>query len=217
MTLSLFYLFLGVTLLWYPRSWMRWGALPPKHRARRRKPRASAEDHRERLPGDESLWMAEEFLKRRNWIDLARGVAGGYAVIYWSTHGTEGMPRLLGLGVVAGITIIGLAVQTLRFEGRLAFYPPIFFLGGLSFGLVGWKVAFFAFIAMWAVNLALPSAAVFLFCYGGVVLILGVLFGAPRTQVVLAAGLALLPVLVSLLSRRRLMAQFGRKAKVIRR
>lgn len=199
---------------------MRWAALPQKRRARRRQPRASAEKHRERAPGDQSLWLGEEFSKRRNWIDLLRGLAGGYAVtlgVRVAEHSPDGPARLHVLLAVAGICLVGVASQTLRFEGKVAFYPPIFFIGGLAFALVGWKAAFFAFVAVWAINLALPSAAVFLFCYAGVVLILGIMFRAPTVMAGLAAGLALVPVLAALLSRRRLMAQFGRKAKFINR
>ncbi len=208
-------------MLWYPRGWMRWGAFASQRRAKRRRPRASAEDHKERLPGDESLWLGEEFNKRRNWIDLLRGLAGGYAVavvgIQVRAQGGETGGATEVLLLIGGVLLMGVAAQTLRFEGRLAFYPPVFFLGGLSFALVGAKAAFFAFVAVWAVNLALPSASVFLFCYSGFVLILGVLFGAPIKHAGLAAALALAPVVASLLMRRRLMAQFGRKAKIVSR
>ena len=165
------------------------------------------------------MWLGEEFTKRRNWIDFLRALAGGYAVAVVGIHSGAtgeggGMSVLLA---VAGAFFIAVAMQTMRFEGKLAFYPPIFFLGGLAFALVGPKAAFFAFVAVWAVNLALPSASVFLFCYSGVILILGVMFGAPIKQAGLAAGLAMLPVMAALLTRRRLMAQFGRKMKLVSR
>ena len=216
--LSFIYLFVGLLLLWYPRGWLRLGALPSKHRAKPRRRRKSAEKHRERLPDDQSLWLGEEMSKRRNWLDLFRALAGGYALVGGLgpllSHGGALSPFLL---TTAAVLFVAVGIQTVRFEGKIGLYPPIFFVGGLGFALVGEKAALFAFVTVWALNLALPSASIFLFCYAGIVLILGVMFGAPMTHAGLMAGLALAPVLGSLLTQRRLMAQFGRKAKFISR
>ena len=220
MLFNLPYLLIGIVLLCWPRGWMRWGTRKPRRRVE--KERASAETHRDRLPGDQSLWLGEEFTKRRNWLDFLRALAGGYAVVVAGiTLGGEGpvetAARFKELGLEGVILLVAVLAQTLRFEGKLAFYPPIFFIGGLAFSVVGWQAALFAFIGVWAANLVLPSAAVFLFCYAGVLLILGVFFGASLPQAGLGAGLALVPVLGALMTGRRLMAQFGRKAKSLGR
>lgn len=219
MSLNLFYLSIGVVLLWFPRSWLRWGSL--QRRSRRRGERPSAEVHRQRLQGDESLWLGEEMAKRRNWLDFLRALAGGYAVVVMGVDTPpEVLPGDLGLvfpWVQGGILAVAVLLQTLRYEARLAFYPPIFFLGGLVFALVGWKAGLLAFIAVWALNLVLPSAMIFLVVHGCIVLILGLAMSRAPVEASLAAGLIVLPVLLALMSKRRLMAQFGRKAKVVQR
>jgi hypothetical protein len=218
-TLNFLYLLLGIVLLVFPRSWLRWGGL--KRRGRSRRDRPSAEKHRDRLPGDESLWLGEEFGKRRNWLDLCRGLVGGYAVVVMAVNVPPGvMPGAAGLAfpwVQGSVLALAVMAQTLRYETRLALFPPIFFLGGLVFALVGWKAALLAFVAVWALNVVLPSAAIFLVVHGFVVLILGVVMGDRTVDAVVAAALIIVPALLALLSKRRLMAQFGRKAKVLRR
>lgn len=214
------YLLIGVILLCWPRGGMRWGIGKP--RSRSDKERASAEEHWDHLLGDQSFWLGEELTERRNWLDLLRGWSGGYAVVVAGiTVGGEGTveaaARLKELGLEGAILLVAVLVQTLRFEGKLAFHPSIFFLGGLAFSIVGWQGFVFAFAGVGATNLVLPTAAVFLFCYAGVLLISGVFFGTALPQAGFGAGLALVPVLGALMTGRRLMAQFGRKAKSLGR
>lgn len=219
MSLNLFYLLIGAVLLWFPRSWLRWGSL--KRRTPRTGERPSAEEHRQRLPGDESLWLGEEMGKRRNWLDFLRGLVGGYAVVVMGVNAPPGvLPGELGLTfpwVQGGVLVVAVLLQTLRYEARLAFYPPIFFLGGLVFALVGWKAGLLAFVAVWALNVVLPSAVVFLVVHAFIVLILGLIMARVPLEASVAGGLIVLPALLALLSKRRLMAQFGRKARVVRR
>jgi hypothetical protein len=218
-SLNLIYLLIGALLLCFPRSWLRWGNLT--RRTRRRGERPSAEVHRERLPGDESVWLGEELGKRRNWLDLLRALIGGYAVVVMAVNTPPGvLPGDLGLAfpwVQGGVLVAGVLVQTVRYEARLALYPPIFFVGGLVFALVGWKAALLAFFAVWALNVVLPSAMIFLVVHGFIVLILGLVMTRAPLESSVAAGLIVMPTLLALLSKRRLMAQFGRKAKVVRR
>jgi hypothetical protein len=70
---------------------------------------------------------------------------------------------------------------------------------------------------VWALNVVLPSAMIFLVVHGFIVLILGLVMTRAPLESSVAAGLIVMPTLLALLSKRRLMAQFGRKAKVVRR
>ena len=133
------YLLIGVVLLCWPRGGMRWGMGKP--RSCGDKERASAEEHWDHLPGDQSFWLGEELTERRNWLDLLRGWSGGYAVVVAGiTVGGEGpveaVARFKELGLEGAILLVAVLVQTLRFEGKLAFHPSIFFL--VAWPLVSW-------------------------------------------------------------------------------
>lgn len=200
-------------LLWLPRRWLRVG------RAESR--RSGSKPMRERLPHDLALRAGEELANHRNWLDFGRAVAGSIAVA-----GAAG-----GLGVVPGADeasrwtvftlqalILGgaVVVQTLRLEGRVALFPPVMFVAGLMFGVLGWLPALLAFVAIWAAHIALPTPTVFLFVFGALVSVLGLLLGAEPRYAALAGGLAVVPMAVSLVSRRRLLP-VAKKAKIVSR
>lgn len=217
MTTSYLYLVLGLALLWVPRGWLRRGR-PESQSRHSDRSRRSSRPQRDRLPGDQSLWASEEFAKRRNWVDFGRALAGGYAIVLaletlvvtdWRP--SFGTPALWAL---APALMMGVLMQTLRWEGRITLFPPVFYVLGLAFPLIGFKAAGLGFVAIWAINLVMPGAGVFLFTYAGIGLILGLLMGAGVPRSLLVALLALIPPFIAVMSKRRL-AQFSKKAKVI--
>ncbi len=171
-------------------------------------------------PKDVSLKPKEQFGKLRNWIDFLRAAAGGIALISQipdfgnvcfavdpslpSRMRYEEGHRVLLLQMI--ILVITVFIQTVKPERRLTLVAPVFFLLGLSFGIIGWKAALFAFIIIWAFNLVLPSPAVFLLVLAAVEMGFGLIptVGAAKTYVLLAVCLTITPVLISALTKRRL-------------
>jgi len=204
---------LGLLLLWFPRAWLRLGAVLGKRRRRQTNPSDSVEPWKERLPGDPRLFFSDEFLKLRNYVDLGRALAGGLALCggFGITAALELPPEPSSgdlpkqLAVRAFILLVGVLIQTTRYEHRhVTFYPPIFYLAGLSASLSDPRGAIFAFALIWAVNGAIPNAQAFLTAYAILLGGFGYFFGANRMLVILIAGLCFLPVLLSLLANRPL-------------
>jgi hypothetical protein len=219
MLVQLPYFLLGLLLLWFPRRWMRFGAV--LRRRRKSTHRVADEPWRRRDPGDPRLSAREEFGKARNYFDLLRGLAGSLAImggfgIVASLTPAPGSGRLVANQVFAlqiALLLVGLAIQTIRIEhGRLSFFAPIFYLAGLSVAFCGPWAALFAFCLVWSVNAMFGSAQAFMAVYAVLLAGFGILFRWGSLQMaIVPAVLCLLPVLASLLTRRRLGA-FTRKA-----
>ena len=179
-------------------------------------------------PSDVSLKMKEQFGKLRNWIDLLRAVAGGIALnsqipnfgnVCFAVD--QSLSKRMRYQVADEIFLLEIAIlviavlfQTTKIEGRLTLVAPVFFILGLSFGLIGWKAALLACIAIWAINLVLPSADIFLLVFALLQVCFGLIpkVGSSRMDVVLAACLALTPVMISSLTKRRLV-ELNKKVK----
>jgi hypothetical protein len=219
MTFNFPYLLFGLALLWFPRTWMRLGAAFLKRRRRRADP-STIEPWKARSSGDPRISFVGEFGKIRNYVDLARGVAGGFTVM-----GGMGISTGLGLAPDAthaavmelqvlrvAILLIGVVIQTLRFEhSRVTFYPPIFYVAGVSVALCSIQGAAFAFVLIWTLNAAFGSAQAFLSVYALLLVAFGYFFGPGGLFASLCAGcLSLAPVLLSLLANRPLVI-FSRK------
>jgi hypothetical protein len=222
MTIELYQLIFGIALLWFPRHWMRRGAALLQRRPHSKGSQRVTEPWKDREPGDPAVSLPVEFKKFRNYVDLVRGLAGGLAI--WGgmgivaavgvAAGAKGNSAKLALGVQCAIVLLGVVIQAVRYEkNRVSFFPPIFFLTGLSVGMCGYKAASFAFVTIWVVNFGLKNALSFLLAYAVVLYAFGALFGAPtRVPVMLCAFLAFLPALLSLLADRPLMI-FMRKSR----
>ena len=216
MFVNLPFLLLGLLLLWFPRRWMRLGAVFGR---RKRKPRREDEPWIRREPGDPRLNFWREFRKPRNYFDFFRGAAGGLAIV-----GGENIPSSLPLPEDGGdhslmlllaamlILLVGLLIQTYRNEnGRMTFFAPIFYLAGLSVCLVGSWGAVFAFALIWALNPLFGNPQAFLAVYGVVVTAFGlVLRDVAIDRTFTALFFAVLPVLLSLMTGRPLLV-FSRK------
>ena len=220
MTVDIPLFLIGLLLLWFPRRWMRRGAA---FLQRRKKSAESTrtEPWKNREPGDPRIGFVAEFGKFRNYIDLLR--AGTGSLMLW---GGLGMPAALALAAGSSrgesmkfmalralLRLIGVLVQSIRYEKKhLSFYPPIFYLAGVSLALSDPRGAAFAFILVWAINSALPNAQAFLSAYAFLIAVFGLFFSRRMDlSVILAAVLCFLPVLMSLLANRQLMV-FTRKA-----
>eukprot|EP01012_Entosiphon_sulcatum_P044975 TRINITY_DN59879_c0_g1_i1.p2 TRINITY_DN59879_c0_g1~~TRINITY_DN59879_c0_g1_i1.p2 ORF type:complete len:226 (-),score=13.39 TRINITY_DN59879_c0_g1_i1:64-741(-) len=219
MTVNYPFLLLAVALLWFPRHWLRLGSVFKRRRSAG-VTRASEEPWKTRETGDPRVSLSGEFSKFRNYVDLLRAGAGSLALagglgIEPCLKVAEGAPRNMAyvvMAVRATILLIGLLVQTVRYENRkLRFYPAIFFLAGLSVGLCDYRAAAFAFVLVWTVNAMFGGAQSFLSCYAFLIVLFGHLFSRQGDLSVIYAGLlCFLPVLLSLLANRPLVI-LGRK------
>ena len=220
MTVHFLSLFGALLLLWLPRLWLRQGLARLGRRRRVGKNPLIVEPWREREPGDPQVNFRAEFRKGSNYADLLRAGIGG--LLLWGGPGfspavtfAADAPRggtWLALALTGGVALVGLLIQTTRREKqRLSFFPPVFYLAGLSVALCDWRGAAFAFVLIWAVNPSLPNARAFLSVYALLLVVFGRFFGgAGMTSLAMAAGLTFLPVLLSLLANRPLTV-FSRK------
>jgi hypothetical protein len=214
-------LLLALLLLWFPRPWLRAGAVLLKRRLRPGSSRAK-EPWNIREPGDPRVYFTTEFSKIRNYVDLLRAAAGATCVMGegWidaclQVPAGARSGQVWGLlAVKSAILLVGLLIQTLRYEKRrVTFYPPIFFLAGLSVPLCSPWAAFFAFAMIWAVHPMFGDAQGFLTVYALLMAGFGFYFnGFKDKTVILAAIFCFLPTLLSLMAQRPLVI-FSRKGK----
>lgn len=207
-------LLLGVLLLWFPRQWMRRGAAFLRRRRRSAESMRITDPWREREPGDPRVSALTEIKKFRNYLDLFRGAAGSLMLlggmgiapaIAAAADASRIVPHQVR-AIWAFILLVGLLIQTLRYEkNRFTFYPPVFYLAGLSVGLCSLWGAVFAFVMVWSINPALPNARSLLSVYALLMVVFGYLFGVRSDfRFVYAGVLCFLPVLLSLLANRPL-------------
>lgn len=202
MIIHIWLLLIAVLLLWVPRQWLRYGgkvvSLPERSKAEK--------DIRD--ANDVSLQLRDEILKPRNWVDFLRAVAGGiavYAVCFEVGAGAaKGTGTLIYIIQIA-VLMIAVLIQTMRIEQRMTLVAPVFFILGLSFGLIGWKAAVFACVTIWVINLLLPSAGMFLFVFALIEAVFFRVVGRfSMKTVILTVILTLLPLLFSAVTNRRL-------------
>jgi hypothetical protein len=190
---------------------------------RRRRSAGTIEPWNARGPGDPRVSFRAEFSKLRNYLDLLRSAvgssafAGGFgfeACIQAPDTGSRTAPYLV-IGLRAAVLLVGVLVQTTRIERkRVTFFPPIFYLAGLSLGLCDPRAAGFAFIFMWALNPMFGNAQGLLTGYALSLAGFGFLFRAPAYWTSgYAAALVFLPVLLSLLAQRPLIVLSRKPAR----
>jgi hypothetical protein len=209
-------LLIGLGLLYFPRQWLRGGK---KRTLKSEKHSKNADKNdfdpsRRREMGDPAVVFRDEFSKLRNYIDLLRGAVGSVVIVgseytascFSLSAGSSAETGRLLIFLKGAIILGSMFVQLFRYERRLTLFAPIFFVGGLTFGLCGFMAAALAFVLIWALNLGLPGPAAFLGVYSVLIVPFGILFDGPNNLFVIVGFLALfLPVLISLLWKRPLM------------
>lgn len=206
------YLLLAVAMLWFPRQWLRSGARVLK---KRRKPDGAMERLAgigARDPEDKSVQTGREFTNFRNYIDLFRALAGAYSLTEFAFTLREDGSALNLTVIQVAILLPAVLVQSVRHDGRLSFFAPIFFFVGLSVGVSGPYAGLFAFALLLAINPIIPNPRMFLTAYGLLLLPFGVVFSVDYALLGANAALVLLPPLMSLLTKRPLVI-FSRKPK----
>lgn len=216
MTVHYLFLAFALLLLWFPRNWLRHGARVTSPKASRGAGAAKPE----RDPHDRTVKPLTEAGKSRNWVDLLRGMVGAYGVTAVAILPPDNVAgaHAATVSLQTGVLVAGLLFQMLRLEGRLSLFAPIFYLQGLTFGVAGGLVGVLAMVGSWALSPVLPGAGALLFIQGGLALILGLLMQNTEPTLLMAVtGVIWLPVLASVLLRKRLSASFDKRVKVVSR
>ncbi len=206
------YLLMAIAMLWFPRQWLRSGARVLK---KRRKPDGAMErlaGMGARDPEDKSVQPGREFVNLRNYIDLFRALAGGYSLTEFALVAGTTTGEDLFVTVVAGVLLVAVLIQCIRFDGRLSYFAPIFYLLGLSVAVCGPYAGLFAFALVLAINPVIPNPRMFLTAYGLLLLPFGVVFSIDYALLGATVSLILLPPVLSLLTKRPLVI-FTRKAR----
>jgi hypothetical protein len=173
----------------------------------------------ERDPYDQAAKPMVEAAKPRNWIDFFRAGIGAFTLLYVMEQKAgdfETAPKFLFWA--GGAMFVAVLLQMIRYQKKLSFYAPTFFLQGLTFGLAGGVIGMIAMVGSWALSPILPTAGALLFVQGAVTLCLSLLVsGADPVLGMVAAGLVWTPVLISVLLGKRLAASFDKKLKIMAR
>lgn len=222
MTVHYAFLALALLLLWFPRNWLRHGLRVLSGPSRRSSRAARADEELTRDPHDRGVKPLAEAGKSRNWIDLMRAGVGAYGVTMVALRPPVGseQPDVMTIACQGAVLAIATLVQMVRLEGRVSLFAPIFFLQGMTLGVAGWLVGALAMIGTWALSPVLPGAGAMLFVQGGVALSLGLLLQSPSTEPVLLmvlTGVIWMPVLASVLLRKRISAAFDKRVKTVSR
>lgn len=202
MTIDYRLLFFALLLLWTPRRLLRAGWT---RSGKRRSRRHGGKD--DPVPVPPPARFAAELAKPRNWIDLLRAAAGAYAVgrVCFDFPADASRETFeFALVLQAAALIVAVFVQMIRLDGRLTLFAPVFFISGLMFGMLEWHAAAFALATSWIANMAVGDFGGRLLVLCGLALAYGTML--PHTaieRVFVAAFLAFLPVLVSVLVKRR--------------
>jgi hypothetical protein len=216
-TVQPLFLTFALLLLWFPRGWLRHGARVTSSRALRS---AEVAARVERDPHDRSVKPLAEAAKSRNWVDLFRGVVGAYGITAVAILPPVGLVGVHGPTVaLQGVVMVaGVCFQMLRLEGRLSLFAPVFYLQGVTFGVAGLQVGLLAMVGSWALSPVLPGAGAILFVQGGLALSLGLMMqSAEPTLLMVTTGVVWLPVLGSVLLRKRLSASLDKRVKMVSR
>ena len=224
MTVHFQYFLPALLLLWMPRSWLYWRERPPAPRRRGTLGRLVRRLKKPSVNYDRTTRVVRfwpEFFKRRNLIDLARAGVGAWAVCDFSFTLEVPDPAAMtdsGVGTIATtamstILLVAVAIQTFRpHGGRMVLVAPIYFVTGVSMGVLGVLPGLLAWALIWALSPLLFGPERLLLTYTLLLGLFGPLFGGyDRTIAWMPAAAALLPVLVSLFGKRPLRLSVQRK------
>lgn len=233
MTFDYIILALSVILLLIPRPCLQWGQLSranksgssssapasassasssSQHRRRRRKPSPT----RTEFVFDYRLETFREIKNPHNWIDFLRAAVGSFGLFITGITGTdlvdvplaESGPYITAQIVVAAIAVLA---QMVRIEKSVMYYAPVFFIQGLMFGLVDWRVGLLTMLGIWTITPLLHTPAPFLALMGIVAAAFGALLHVHWIYLLTALGITLGPVLWTILFHQRLIASMERK------
>jgi hypothetical protein len=192
----------ALLLLWFPRQWLSVGKLNSVSRFRSQK--------RSRTEVRNQVWKPKaEYTKPRNWVDFFRALAGGLAVSYLCFEAIPGAAYSVAVKIFAlqaAIMLLAVIIQSMRLGSKkITLVAPVYFIAGLSFGLIGWKAAVFVCVVGLILNQLLPGPGLSLFVFGCLEVGFGMMLSrAPLRMGILAVALAMTPILLSGMTKRSL-------------
>lgn len=209
------YLAVVVLMLWFPRPWMRRGLRLSKKRRHPGDKVIQFGNERALDPDDKSLRLGLEFRTFRNHVDLLRAAAGGWGLVQFAFEAEGGDEAGLGILILQGVILLAaVLIQTLRRNGRVVFFAPVFYFAGLAIGAGGPLPGLFGFLLVLLLNPAIPNPRWFLTAQALALLAFGLYYSRFVTDVRLLgviSFLLVLPVLLSLLSARPLVVNSKRR------
>lgn len=206
-----FYLAFALAMLWFPRQWMRFGKLRKKQRKERETMEKFAQDGA-RDPSDQSLRLGRELKSIRNYLDFFRALAGGIALWEFSFSGEPRDALVLGLKI--GITFIAVMIQAVRMRQRITWFAAVFYFAGISIGMGNYVSGSLAFLLVCTLNAVIPTPRLFVASYALLLLPFNYFLGGGRMLTLLNFVLLMLPVMLSLLTKRP-MVVFTRKRNLM--
>lgn len=199
----------ALLLLWLPRQTLRGLSNQiGKLRGHTRRSETNAKKVRSRRePGDSSVKITEEFKKLRNYIDLARAIAGAWLLLNGALVMEDGSNAhtLVALGIQASLLAVAVLSQTIRFDGKASLFAPTFFITGLVVIVGGWPHALFGVLLAWVFSIVLPNPGSFLLMMCVTVYAFGYGFaGLTNPNTLLSCLLIMIPASISFLLRKPL-------------
>ncbi len=150
----------------------------------------------------------------QNWLDLLRGFVGSWLLFHHTFHFGPGLEngQYYMLALVGAILVVGVSIQVVYFRRHLFCLCPVFYLAGLSFGLVDWWMALYGLLAGLFFG-GISNSSTLFFCFSaGTLAVAGYLFRGIDVGWLLASGTMLLPVVFSLSVQESLVAAMRRRA-----
>jgi hypothetical protein len=144
----------------------------------------------------------------QNWGDLARAALGVYVLMNWAFDTPDpARPGGESLALLAKTGVLGLAIlaQTVRVFRSVQLLAPVFYLSGLTCFFGNWIPGLFAVGVGWLFALGGRNLAYQLPAMAIAVLAGGYVLGAPLPTVVMNGGLILIPPVLAVLFRKRLL------------
>ncbi len=164
--------------------------------------------------GGDTFPLVRLALTWQNWFDLARGLAGSWLLYNQSFSVDPEMENAeyLTPAILAAVLLVGAVFQVLYYRRKWYCFSPLFYLVGVTFGILVWWIALYGLLAgLFFVGL-LRHAIVFLAAMAATIGISGFLIMGFEPEWATACALLLLPIILSLILRRDLMPVVRKQA-----
>ena len=158
-------------------------------------------------PNDDTrtLQIAALFRPWQNWLDIIRAAAGAYLLmklVFTVDEHIRGAVRFAFLWE-AGILMLGVLAQTIRFHKGVRFVGPVFYLSGLVPVISGYVDGGFTVLVAWMFTFVSGSPTYYFLAMSLSLIACGY-FGGSSMNVILCVGMSLSPFVLAALFQQRL-------------
>ena len=143
----------------------------------------------------------------QNWADLLRAALGTYVLTHWALVSDPLQPDFEHkvLGACALVLGLGVLVQTLRMLRTLQIMAPVFYVTGVTLILGGPLQGTFAVVVGWVFALVGKNLVYQMPAMAGALVAADLALGFRGLPLMVNVGLIVVPLLIAVLSRRRLL------------